>query len=208
MGKADLQIHSNAGDGLDSMEEILEHVETRTDLDVIALTDHDAVRPAMAMRELAARRGARVEVVIGIEVTTISGDPDPERNRSAGVAVIEGRGIRAVVGDPPGRCRARDQSPGVDEARVGEHAVGARALPRGQPAFVDEVGVGLGHRIARQSEVRGETAGRRKHRPRSQSTRSNGVAKGSEQDLPRAAHPRFDDLAQVEVQVATAGIGP
>ena len=73
MGKADLQIHSNAGDGLDSMEEILEHVETRTDLDVIALTDHDAVRPAMAMRELAARRGARVEVVIGIEVTTRSG---------------------------------------------------------------------------------------------------------------------------------------
>src|SRR3989442_6628536 len=73
MGKADLQIHSNAGDGLDSLEQILDHVETRTDLDVIALTDHDAVRPAMAMRELAARSGARVQVVIGIEVTTRSG---------------------------------------------------------------------------------------------------------------------------------------
>ena len=73
MGKADLQIHSSAGDGLDSFEQILEHVETRTDLDVIALTDHDDIRPAMALRDLAARRGARVEVVIGIEVTTRSG---------------------------------------------------------------------------------------------------------------------------------------
>jgi predicted metal-dependent phosphoesterase TrpH len=73
MGKADLQIHSSAGDGLDPIELILEHVETQTDLDVIALTDHDDIRPAMALRDLAARRGARVEVVVGIEVTTRSG---------------------------------------------------------------------------------------------------------------------------------------
>ena len=73
MGKADLQIHSNAGDGLDSIEQILEHVETKTDLDVIALTDHDDVRPAMALRNIAARRGARVGVIVGIEVTTRSG---------------------------------------------------------------------------------------------------------------------------------------
>jgi predicted metal-dependent phosphoesterase TrpH len=72
-GKADLQIHSSAGDGLDTLEVILEHVETRTDLDVIALTDHDDVRPAQALRELAARRGARVAVVTGIEVTTRAG---------------------------------------------------------------------------------------------------------------------------------------
>jgi predicted metal-dependent phosphoesterase TrpH len=73
MGKADLQIHSSAGDGLDSLELILEHVETATDLDVIALTEHDDLRPAFALRELAARRAARVEIVTGIEVTTRSG---------------------------------------------------------------------------------------------------------------------------------------
>lgn len=72
-GKADLQIHSSAGDGLDPVEAILEHVETRTDLAVIALTEHDDLRPAFALRDLAARRGARVVVIAGIEVTTRSG---------------------------------------------------------------------------------------------------------------------------------------
>ena len=73
VGKADLQIHSSAGDGLDPIDAILEHVETKTDLDVIALTDHDDVRPAFALRDLAARRGARVAVVTGVEVTTRAG---------------------------------------------------------------------------------------------------------------------------------------
>ncbi len=73
MGKADLQIHTSAGDGLDAVEVILEHVETRTDLDIIAITEHDDLRPAFALRDLAARRGARVQVVTGIEVTTRAG---------------------------------------------------------------------------------------------------------------------------------------
>src|SRR5207247_10169978 len=36
----------------------------------------------------------------------------------AAVAVIQGRGVGAVVRNPPGRCRARDQPPGVDECGV------------------------------------------------------------------------------------------
>jgi predicted metal-dependent phosphoesterase TrpH len=109
MGKADLQIHSNAGDGLDSIEQILDHVETRTDLDVIALTDHDDVRPAQAMRDLAARRGARVEVVVGIEVTTRSGhllalfvddDVPMLRPLRETVRLIHERGGLAIVPHP------------------------------------------------------------------------------------------------------------
>lgn len=73
VGKADLQIHSSAGDGLDDVAAILEHVETQTDLDVIALTEHDDLRPAFALRDLAARRGARAQIVTGIEVTTRAG---------------------------------------------------------------------------------------------------------------------------------------
>jgi predicted metal-dependent phosphoesterase TrpH len=73
VGKADLQIHSSAGDGLDGIEAILQHVEERTDLDIIALTDHDDVRPSHALRDLAARRGARAAVVPGVEVTTRHG---------------------------------------------------------------------------------------------------------------------------------------
>ena len=72
MGRADLQLHSDLGDGLSSIEEILESAE-RAGLDVIALTDHDDIRGAFQLRDLAARRSSPVEVVPGVEVTTRSG---------------------------------------------------------------------------------------------------------------------------------------
>jgi predicted metal-dependent phosphoesterase TrpH len=72
MGRADLQLHSDLGDGLSSIEEILDSAE-RAGLDVIALTDHDDIRGAYALRELALKRSSPVEVVSGVEVTTRSG---------------------------------------------------------------------------------------------------------------------------------------
>jgi predicted metal-dependent phosphoesterase TrpH len=72
MGRADLQIHSDLGDGLSSIEEILYSAE-RVGLDVIALTDHDDIRGAFALRELAAQRSSPVKVIPGVEVTTRSG---------------------------------------------------------------------------------------------------------------------------------------
>ena len=72
MGKADLQLHSDLGDGLSSIEEILDSAE-RAGLDVIALTDHDDIRGAFALRELAAQRSSPVAIVTGVEVTTRSG---------------------------------------------------------------------------------------------------------------------------------------
>lgn len=72
MGRADLQLHSDLGDGLASPAEILDAAE-RAGLDVVALTDHDDIRGSFALRELAARRGSPVGVVTGIEVTTRSG---------------------------------------------------------------------------------------------------------------------------------------
>lgn len=72
MSKADLQLHSDLGDGLASPDEILSSAET-AGMDVIALTDHDDIRGAFILRDLAARRGSSVEVIPGIEVTTRSG---------------------------------------------------------------------------------------------------------------------------------------
>jgi predicted metal-dependent phosphoesterase TrpH len=72
VGRADLQLHSDLGDGLSSIEEILDSAE-RVKLDVIALTDHDDIRGAFALRDLAARRSSPVEVITGIEITTRSG---------------------------------------------------------------------------------------------------------------------------------------
>jgi predicted metal-dependent phosphoesterase TrpH len=72
MGRADLQVHSDLGDGLSSLEAILDSAE-KVKLDVIALTDHDDIRGAFALRELAAQRSSPVAVIPGVEVTTRSG---------------------------------------------------------------------------------------------------------------------------------------
>ena len=72
MGRADLQLHSDLGDGLGSPAEILASAEA-VGLDVIALTDHDDIRGSFVLRDLAAKRGSKVVVATGIEVTTRSG---------------------------------------------------------------------------------------------------------------------------------------
>jgi predicted metal-dependent phosphoesterase TrpH len=72
-GQADLQVHTAHGDGMASARELFEIVEAATDLDVIAVTDHDDVRGALKAREEHARGRYRFEFVPGIEVTTRSG---------------------------------------------------------------------------------------------------------------------------------------
>ncbi|MCL4459846.1 MAG: PHP domain-containing protein [Chloroflexi bacterium] len=73
IGRADLHIHSATGDGVASVQEIMDYVEEHTDLDLIAITDHDEIMGAYESRELAARYNYRFEVVIGMEVTTLDG---------------------------------------------------------------------------------------------------------------------------------------
>ena len=73
MGKADLHIHTRHGDGLDSVEDIFEHVEARADLDVIAITEHDSLETALDAREVWARGGFTFDFVPGVEVTTLEG---------------------------------------------------------------------------------------------------------------------------------------
>ena len=72
-GAADIHIHSDVGDGMASIQSILEFVEERGNLDVIAITDHDQIEGSYQARELAAKRGYHFEVVTGMEVTTLEG---------------------------------------------------------------------------------------------------------------------------------------
>lgn len=72
-GQADLHIHSSVGDGLASVPAILEYVEHATDLDLIAITDHDEIRGAFEARDLAAHGRYRFEVIVGTEITTRQG---------------------------------------------------------------------------------------------------------------------------------------
>lgn len=73
MGKADLHIHTDAGDGLDSVEQILAHVEEATDLDVIAITEHDNLGIAHTARDAWARGSYRFDLIPGVELTTLQG---------------------------------------------------------------------------------------------------------------------------------------
>lgn len=72
-GAADIHIHSDVGDGMASIPSILEFVEEKDSLDVIAITDHDEIEGSYQARELAAKRGYHFEVVTGMEVTTLEG---------------------------------------------------------------------------------------------------------------------------------------
>lgn len=71
-GKADLHIHSDTSDGLASIPEIMEYVATKTDLSVIAITDHNTIEGALFAKSLEDLYPG-VEVIVGEEVTSKSG---------------------------------------------------------------------------------------------------------------------------------------
>jgi predicted metal-dependent phosphoesterase TrpH len=109
LGRADLHIHTLASDGTAGVVDILEHVERNTELDVIAITDHERIDAALAGRSIARDRGLRVEVVVGEEVTTLGGhllalwleEPvKPFRSMRATIAEVHDRGGIAIPAHP------------------------------------------------------------------------------------------------------------
>lgn len=73
LSKADLHIHSNYSDGRPSIEEILEYVENNTNLDVIAITDHDTIEGALLAQTLVKKKKYRFEVIVGEEISSDEG---------------------------------------------------------------------------------------------------------------------------------------
>lgn len=109
LGRADLHIHTMASDGTMGVPEILEHVERATDLDVIAITDHERVDAALAARRIAVDLGCRFEVVVGEEVTTLGGHLlalwierpiKPFRSLRSTIAEIHAEGGLAIPAHP------------------------------------------------------------------------------------------------------------
>ena len=109
MGRADLHIHTRISDGMASVETVLQQAEHATDLDVIAITDHEDVRGGLEARELAAKRGLRVEVVPGVEMTTRHGHllalfieqtPPIFRSVEATIEAIHAQGGIAIAAHP------------------------------------------------------------------------------------------------------------
>jgi predicted metal-dependent phosphoesterase TrpH len=109
LGRADLHIHTVASDGTAGVVEILDHVERNTELDVVAITDHERIDAALAARAMARDRGLRFEVVVGEEVTTLGGHllalwleqpVKPFRTMRTTIAEIHDRGGIAIPAHP------------------------------------------------------------------------------------------------------------
>jgi predicted metal-dependent phosphoesterase TrpH len=109
LGRADLHIHTLASDGTAGVVDILDHVERSTELDVIAITDHERIDAALAGRAIARDRGLRVEVVVGEEVTTLGGHllalwieapVKPFRSLRSTIAAIHDQGGIAIPAHP------------------------------------------------------------------------------------------------------------
>lgn len=110
-GRADLQVHTSFGDGMDDALSIFERVEREAFLDVIAVTDHDDIAGALLARDTYERTRDRwnFELVTGIEVTTVHGhllalwvdQPIPSfKPVEATIAAIHAAGGLAVVPHP------------------------------------------------------------------------------------------------------------
>jgi len=108
-GAADLHLHTSHGDGMADAATLLDRIEAHTDLDVIAITDHDDVRGALLAREVHARGHYRFAFVPGIELTTRSGhllalwvdEPlAPLRPLDETIAAIHRAGGLAVIPHP------------------------------------------------------------------------------------------------------------
>ena len=72
-GRADMHLHTLYSDGTMGIQALLDHVERHTDLDLIAVTDHERLDGALRARELHAAGDYHFGLVIGEEITTRRG---------------------------------------------------------------------------------------------------------------------------------------
>lgn len=108
-GRADIHMHTDASDGAPTPSELLQHVQDETDLDVIAITDHDTMKGALAARQLHEAGNYRFDLILGQEVTSTSGHilglfltkPIPqERTAAETVRLIHEQGGLAIAAHP------------------------------------------------------------------------------------------------------------
>ncbi|MDD4989707.1 MAG: PHP-associated domain-containing protein [Candidatus Pacebacteria bacterium] len=69
LGKADLHVHLINS----KPEELLDYVQNKTDLDVIAITDHDSIENALRVKEEWQGMGYRFEIIVGEEIAAKEG---------------------------------------------------------------------------------------------------------------------------------------
>lgn len=73
LGRADMHLHTLYSDGTASVQSLLDHVAGATELDVVAVTDHERIDGALRAREIHAAGDYPFELVVGEEITTRRG---------------------------------------------------------------------------------------------------------------------------------------
>ena len=72
-GRADMHMHTLYSDGVMEVQAVLDRVEHATDLDLIAITDHERIDGALRAQELHAAGDYHFSLVVGEEITTRRG---------------------------------------------------------------------------------------------------------------------------------------
>ncbi len=108
-GRADVHMHSTYSDGCGSIEEILDHVQKNTALDVIAITDHDVIEGSLRARDLWQQGNYRFDFITGEEVSTSEGHllglfiekrVQPGLSMERSIDLIHEQGGLAVIAHP------------------------------------------------------------------------------------------------------------
>jgi len=111
LGRADLHMHTNLGDGWISPARLIQTATLRQ-LTVIAVTDHDHVEGARRVEELLAQQNSPLRMITGVEVSTRQGHllglfvkkaPRPLRPVEESIDAIKEQGGLVVVPHPFGR---------------------------------------------------------------------------------------------------------
>lgn len=111
LGRADLHLHTNLGDGWISPARLVQTV-TAQRLSVFAVTDHDHVEGARRVEEILAEQGSPIRMITGVEVSTRQGHllglfvkkaPKPMRPVQESIDAIKEQGGLVVVPHPFGR---------------------------------------------------------------------------------------------------------
>jgi predicted metal-dependent phosphoesterase TrpH len=121
---ADTHMHTNYSDGTGSVDDVLEHVQNATPLDVIAITDHDTITGALRARDLVMKRNYRFELVVGEEISTREGHMlalfiekriPPNLSIERSIELVHEQGGLAIVAHPFNRIfRYSVQKPVMD----------------------------------------------------------------------------------------------
>jgi predicted metal-dependent phosphoesterase TrpH len=109
LGRADLHMHSTYSDGIGTIQQVLDYTQEHTNLDVIALTDHDVIEGSLRARDLWARGSYRFDFIVGEEISTTSGHLlalfiekriPPGLSMEESIDLIHAQGGLAIVAHP------------------------------------------------------------------------------------------------------------